>query len=210
MKLDWAHLCKLYRERLGLKQEAMAQDFCVTQSTVSRWEAGRRLPGPHARQRILEEVGLTNANSTDALMRLTLDQGKSVVALWDREGYLRASSPRFHEELAKSSKHDDLIGRHADEIVENKGLMSITLKSLEESGFFEGKVPFATLVHAPAVNAGRVSLGGTVTATLLPKELASGEIGIFSAYEHDVMNPSPTEAQVFTTPPVSQATLSLS
>lgn len=53
---DWAKLCRACRHRHGLKQEAMAQDFNVDQSTVSRWERGTREPSLPAKQAILSEM----------------------------------------------------------------------------------------------------------------------------------------------------------
>ena len=53
---DWAALSREYRRRLGVKQEAIAQDFDVDQSTASRWERGAREPSLDAKHMILNTL----------------------------------------------------------------------------------------------------------------------------------------------------------
>ena len=86
---DWAALCRDYRLRHGLKQEAMAQDFSVDQSTVSRWERGLREPAMHVKQAILNDQLARGEIDADQPLQLLLEMSGTAVAAWDRRGILR-------------------------------------------------------------------------------------------------------------------------
>jgi transcriptional regulator with XRE-family HTH domain len=51
--IDWASLLLDYRKTRGLKQAAAAEDFGVSQATVSRWESGASEPAIATRNRLL-------------------------------------------------------------------------------------------------------------------------------------------------------------
>jgi transcriptional regulator with XRE-family HTH domain len=195
---NWADLCLKYRRQLGLKQEAAAQDFCVTQSTFSRWEAGLRIPGPGARKQILQSLGLQHRIATKPLQQMALLNGAMPVTVWDRAGCLEAMSERFGREIGRASPVKQPIGRHADEIFENQTLMNHVLNILHPAGFFRGEISAASLIHPPVYNPQRVEMGGAVTVSILPAETNAGDIGMFCIYEHDVLTPAPKSAQLTT------------
>jgi transcriptional regulator with XRE-family HTH domain len=54
LSIDWPALLRDYRKSRGLKQEAAARDFGVSQATISRWEAGGSLPPVRVRNALLK------------------------------------------------------------------------------------------------------------------------------------------------------------
>ena len=61
---DFSALVLKVRTRLGLSQEAMAQEFGVSFATINRWENGKTLPSNLARARFqshCEELATTGS-----------------------------------------------------------------------------------------------------------------------------------------------------
>lgn len=189
---DWAGLCRDYRLRHGLKQEAMAQDFRVDQSTVSRWERGTREPSMAAKQAILNDLAAAEQAAPADPLQLLLEASGSAVALWDRDGVLRACSRRFRAELACGG--DEVIGRTAKDILGPTDIMERVLAALEPRGFFEGRIPMATISFTPFFNPDRRAAGGLVTATTVPFALPGGGTGMLCIYDHDVLADAPETA----------------
>ncbi|NDW44945.1 helix-turn-helix transcriptional regulator [Ruegeria sp. PrR005] len=180
---DWAKLCRAYRHRRGLKQEAMAQDFNVDQSTVSRWERGTREPSLPAKQAILNEMLETGRAGPDQTMRLMLEQSGSAVAVWGRDHRLLGCSPRFEREALLEG----------DEGVEAGGslfgrahVIGHVLDRLDERGFFDGAVMLAVLRLNPFLQQRRVAVGGVIVVSMFPVRDAAGEIAVLAIHDHDV------------------------
>ncbi len=191
---DWAALCRRYRLHLGLKQEALAQDLRVDQSTVSRWERGLREP-PHAiKQTILNTLIDSGAVAPDRSLQMLLDHSASAVALWYQAGVLRGLSRRFDRELRATLGDRPLIGRSADELLQGHPIMRAALAALSESGFFQGSVRMAHVTFRPLLHPGRKDLGGVVTGSIFPMPLTAGKIGMLTLYDHDVLG-DPPDAQ---------------
>lgn len=194
---DWADLCRDFRLLKGLKQAAMAQDFNVDQSTISRWERGTREPSTAAKRIILNTLIEAGQIGPGHSLHLLLEQSGSVVALWDRDGVLRGCSRRFRTELARALGSMDPVGQHADTLLRGHPIMNRALQALGENGFFEGRVQLATFTFRPFLQASRKALGGMVTATVFPMKLGGGETGLLCVYDHDVLAPAEQQDRMF-------------
>ena len=170
---DWAALCRDYRLRHGLKQEAMAQDFNVDQSTVSRWERGLREPAMHVKQAILNDRMDRGEADPDQPLQLLLGMSGSAVAVWDRGGTLRGCTPRFERELAETVVREDYRDAPGTEILGQHGnaLLDRCLALLDARGFFAGALTLAVLTFAPVMQERRKLAGGTVTVSMFPVRL---------------------------------------
>ena len=195
VRRNWADLCRAYRHKMGLKQEAFAQDFNVSQSTVSRWETGKRNPGRKAQARILEKLGAATPAFPPALgdpsVQSLLTMADPLVSVWDQQGRLRAASPRLMAEIASFSRVPDLIGAPADQITDDRGLVQWALAQLIPAGFFRGAVPAACVHVAPVGNPVRMAAGGSLSITVTPVRVAADEIGMLAQFEHDLWRPAP-------------------
>lgn len=195
---DWAALCLEYRHRLGLKQEAMADDLRVDQSTISRWERGQREPSRSIKQTILNELMNAGAAKPDQTMQFMLEQSGSVVAVWDRQGRLQGYSPRFERELRTVLDFDNLRNRHGTEILSGNDILDRALEILESNGFFEGAIALAIFTFPPFLQARRRKAGGLVTASTFPLRLSNGDTAMLCIYDHDVLAPSPEDPDMLT------------
>lgn len=190
---DWAALCRDYRLRHGLKQEAMAQDFNVDQSTVSRWERGLREPSMQVRQAILNDLIDSGTVASDQSLQMLLEMSGSAVAIWDRHGVMRGCTPRFERELATVVMRDTYRNVPGEEILGQYGnaLLDIVISLMGARGFFEGDVRMVVLTFAPVLQNVRQVAGGVVTASTFPVQVVPGEIGFLSIYDHDTLGDPP-------------------
>lgn len=90
-----------------VKQTHAAELFGVTQSTISRWEAGVIEPEPEQRSAILEKIqARLSAPADRVLARLVAENPRGVHLICDLSHRLLAASP----ERLKEFSRDDLIG----------------------------------------------------------------------------------------------------
>lgn len=188
---DWARLCRMYREKFRLKQDAFAYDFNVTQSTVSRWEAGKRIPNESARKRILAALNENCLISNEEMTSHFLRNSQMRIAVWDENGCMVSMSPRFAEELQSVVGHLKVQGKSADSLSENFGIMQFALRVFRRQRFFDCEIASATLRHKPFGLPERITMGGVYITTVLPTMLTTGKVGLFCIYEHDVLDEAP-------------------
>lgn len=184
---DWAELCRAYRQRHGLKQAAMAQDFGVDQSQVSRWERGLREPSLRVKQAILNEMLDTGQAGPDHTMRLMLEQSGSAVAVWSRDGTLLGASPRFEREALLL---DDCESGAAQSLLSRLEVVVHIMDLLNTHGFFEGDVMLAVLKMNPFLQDRRISVGGVIVVSMFPVRDAHGNIAALAVHDHDVFGES--------------------
>lgn len=175
---DWASLCRDYRERHGLKQEAMAQDFNVDQSAVSRWERGIREPSLLVKQAILDDVLRSRTLAPDQTMRLLLEQSGSAVALWQKDGTLLGASRRFEREA--------LTDENGGSLLQNTHILRHIMSILEAHGFFAGEVLLAVLKMNPFLQPRRIEAGGVIVVSLFPVHGITDELAVLAVHDHDV------------------------
>lgn len=175
---DWAKLCRDYRERHGLKQEAMAQDFNVDQSAVSRWERGIREPSLQVKQAILEDVLRNRTLAPDQTMRLLMEQSGSAVALWQKDGTLLGASPRFEREALSNDNGGSLL--------QDTQVLAHIMHILNEHGFFDGDVLLAVMKINPFLQPRRVEAGGVIVVSMFPMHDVGDELAVLAVHDHDV------------------------
>ncbi|MCV6598232.1 MAG: helix-turn-helix domain-containing protein [Mangrovicoccus sp.] len=161
---DWAQLSRDFRIAKGLKQAAMAQDFLVNQSTVSRWESGRREPPAHVKSILLKEFNTSEPRQANAL-------DAALIGIWDRAGQLCSLSCGLLAKLRGATGDRDLSRRSAAELLLHQPLLRRAFQLLRERGLFEGHLPNALLSSAPFWDRPRHQ--GTLTLALSPMRLGS-------------------------------------
>lgn len=205
--LDWANMCRQYRLRFGLKQEAFASDFNVSQSTVSRWENGDRVPGRKAQRRLLEAMPARPASPLPTQLADVITGGAMATVLWNRSGVLLECSESFLDEIRRVGITCDPIGKHADELFDNQGMMHNALCLFEEFGFFDGHVVSASVVSEPVGNPTRRQAGGSVITQVHPTLLPDNSIGMLCYYHHDVLRKPPAGFEITVHPAGSANTI---
>jgi transcriptional regulator with XRE-family HTH domain len=188
---NWAHLCRMYRKKFRLKQDAFAQDFNVSQPTVSRWEAGLRIPDSSVQARLLDALGDDVPDGLPIMSKLALGIGPSFVAVVDRSGALMSVSPKLQAEITGFSNVSELNCRLLDDLIDTRGLTLFALERLEEVGFFDERIPAARISCAPLGNPKRIELGGSLTLSVLPCRRKNGIVDAMVIMEHEVLRPPP-------------------
>ena len=91
-----------------VKQTHAAELFGVTQSTISRWEAGVIEPEPEQRHAILEKIqARLSAPADRVLARLVAENPRGMHLICDLSHRLLAASPERMKEFSR----DDLVGQ---------------------------------------------------------------------------------------------------
>ncbi|MCV6598153.1 MAG: helix-turn-helix transcriptional regulator [Mangrovicoccus sp.] len=184
---NWPELCREYRRRHGLKQEAMAQDFGVGQSLVSRWERGNREPPLSVKRAIQNDLIEAGSAGLDLSLQMLLNQSSSAVAIWDQKVILRGCSPRFERELRQTFDYDDLIGRSEKDFLQGHNLARKHIEILTACGFFQGKIAMATAQYKPILRKARSDLGGSITTSIFPVMLSPKDPAMLCIYDHDAL-----------------------
>lgn len=76
---SFAQRLRSLRRTKGLKQLVLAQELCVDQTTVSRWEAGHQTPSPEVQQMALEL--LADSITDDTALRRLVENANNYVHL---------------------------------------------------------------------------------------------------------------------------------
>ena len=132
---NWPKLIKAYRETNGLKQFALATQLGVDQSTISRWENGRDLPGTAIQLRLRE---LLRAQEDMAPAIAIVRSLPSPGILMDRDTYCYEVSDPMAELLGKP--REALVGTRLAELC--NGYLDDEMAELREIDFFEGSVAY--------------------------------------------------------------------
>lgn len=193
---NWSELCREYRRRLGLKQEAMAQDFGVDQSLVSRWERGTREPPLNVKRLIHNALIADGGAAIDQSLQMLLSLSGSAVAIWDSDGVLHGTSPRFATEMREATGLEQVHGVSGHEFLRGHSIMDASLAVMREHGFFRGQISMVTARFAPFLRPSRQALGGVVTTTIFPVQLGPGEPAMLCIYDHDVLGTPPQQPDI--------------
>lgn len=138
-RIHWPSLVRHYRVSKGFKQAALADELGVTQTMVSRWEAGLADPSARIQAKLFDRFWETNYAVSRDTWRIQLRRHPAAVAVFDPEG-------RF---LAVSRGTERLIGRPESALIGESvmsvfsGDLAMVFDDLCRAGFFEGRVVFA-------------------------------------------------------------------
>ena len=184
---DWAELSREYRRRRGLKQQAVAQDLNVDQSTISRWERGEGEPSLNAKHVILNTLLDAGLALADQSMQFLLEQSGSTVAVWDRDAVLQSCSRRFEREIREVYPFQEIRKQPARKLLGGSDIVERSIAVLRQAGFFEGAVALAVFSFPPFLQDRRRKAGGLVTSSTFPLQLSNGTIAMLSILDHDTL-----------------------
>ena len=140
--IHWPSVIRHFRVSKGLKQAALADDLGVTQTMISRWEAGNADPSAKIRNRLFEmfwtmgslgpqESWMDRTRLHPSIIGVIDSQGRQIVA---SRGVLRSLDVERHE--VEDRLFSDMYSGDLIEIFEN----------LKREGFFEGRISSAESV----------------------------------------------------------------
>lgn len=135
-KKNWPKFLKHARHQLGLKQEALARELGVSQSTVAKWEAGNSVPSIASQKQIYE---FYNSKSSERYSDAFLSSFRG----WPILGLV---TTKASETLAVTKKFTDLFSVEASDIEGHHIAENFEYKSpnlgdvIRKNGFYEGAV----------------------------------------------------------------------
>ena len=164
---NWAMMVTSLRHDLGLSQRALAEHLSVDQTTISRWERGKDLPGASHRRHMRDMMRKTATSRLDALTRLRVQMSSWPATLLRRGAIFVEISRAAAAEVSADGllPGTSLYGRFGDEADEQ-------VHAWELSGIFSGELAMTVSlnrIHSPS---GPVFFRGMDT----PHISASGEI----------------------------------
>ena len=109
--MDWARRLKDYRSLNGLTQQALADDFGVDRTTVSRWERGVDEPSLAIRRRILA-LAPTHGEGTIRGLIDFIDSLDGMATLLDAEFRVLRTTQRHQQQMGYDPA--DLYGRPSE------------------------------------------------------------------------------------------------
>lgn len=140
--VHWPSVIRHYRLSNGLKQAALAHDLNVTQTMISRWEAGVTAPSMRIRERLFDLFwAATSSLSRDVWMD-RIRRHPSVAMVVDRRGRQVIASRGLLRSLAAA--RPEVEGRYIHESF--RGEFVDLFDALVASGMFEGRVASAESV----------------------------------------------------------------
>lgn len=178
---DWAALSRAYRASRGLKQEAMAQDFFVTQSTISRWEAGEREPPAHVKAQLLDSQNAQTQSPSGLL-------NSAQLCAWDHRGRMHSLSSTLLTRMRNATKRPGLTNRSAARVLRGHTPLRRAFDLLRTSGVFDGRMTTAILRSAPFWD--RPAHNGTLTLALSPMQMARGTM-LLATCNYEPLQPGP-------------------
>ena len=95
MRTSFAENLKRFRTAKGLLQRELAEQICVTRSTIARWESGSRLPDAVMISRLAQSLD-TDVNTLISVA-LENDDSPNVIMVDDRKIFLKGALPILEE-----------------------------------------------------------------------------------------------------------------
>ncbi|MBR9825197.1 MAG: helix-turn-helix transcriptional regulator [Alphaproteobacteria bacterium] len=148
--LHWPSVVKHYRLSAGLNQTELADQLAVTQTMVSRWEAGGADPSRRIQELIFDLYWAVSATVSRDIWFEHVRLNPAAQAIIDENGVIRACSRGFAR-LARCQRED----------VEKKPIAETfsgdfleLFNFLKSSGFFEGRISRAESMGTLDVKAG--------------------------------------------------------
>lgn len=140
--LNWPLLVSSYRLTLGVTQEVLASKFCVTTSTVSRWESGRQVPDLKAQLRIQNDLTSTQLKSRQEwIFRVNSSFGHEI--LFDAKEVILATSDiflEFHSLTREQIAGTDLTHFFRSVFSADASVVHETTRDQMRSAFFSGGI----------------------------------------------------------------------
>lgn len=140
--IHWPSVIRHYRLSKGLKQTALAHDLGVTQTMVSRWEAGVAEPSLRIQDKLFDLFWATSAAVSREAWMDRIRRHPSVIIVFDARGRQVLVSRGLLRSL--KAERNEVEGRYVHEAY--RGDLVRLFEALTTSGFFEGRVASAESV----------------------------------------------------------------
>ncbi len=133
---EWPALIRSYRKEFGLKQDALAYQLNVDQTTISRWERGLDKPSVAMQKRLRDHLWRRQDNALDAAARMVrfAPNNASLVAPGTR---IIAVSDSYAARYSMTS--DDMKGRYIRRLV-GEDYFERYVAPIGEIGIYSGDV----------------------------------------------------------------------
>ena len=99
LKRNFCRALRQQRRLRNVKQQALALDLGISQTTISRWESGESLPGDYHFEKLLTLFGAPVEISGDGVLRALIERAQSPIHLICDFSHrlLAASQPRISQ-----------------------------------------------------------------------------------------------------------------
>ena len=116
---DFALTLRCYRKQLGLDQDELAELLGVAQATISRWEAGKRLPKDPVEILLgLQELAETFDDVVEDIIALAAhdDDGRIILTTYRADEHWWLADEHARDMALPASMHQAATARAAREI----------------------------------------------------------------------------------------------
>ena len=134
--IHWPSVIRHFRLSKGLKQASLANDLGVTQTMVSRWEAGNALPSARIQTRIYDMIWALTSSVPRHTWLGRARRNPSVIIVINGEGRVELASRGLLRCL--KTARDQVEGRHLGQAF--RGDIPKLFRVFVESGFFQGRI----------------------------------------------------------------------
>lgn len=132
----WPAVVRHYRVSAGLNQTELADRLAVTQTMVSRWEAGGAAPSRRVQDLLFDLFWADSATISRDVWMQRIAHNPCMVFVVDQDGVIETASRGFARLVGKPA--EDICGRRLDELFQGD---AVTLfERLHHAGFFEGRI----------------------------------------------------------------------
>ena len=138
-ELHWPSVIRHYRHSTGLNQGQLADRLAVTQTMVSRWEAGDANPSKRIQELLFDLYWAESATISRDVWLERMAENPSLICVADAAGRIVVSSRGMCRLLGLSA--EELSGKNIRTIFRGE-IMDLLATFLKE-GFFEGRVASA-------------------------------------------------------------------
>lgn len=137
--MDWPDSIRSYRQRHGLKQQALAELLHCDQTAISHWERGLSKPSLASQRKLIRMIAEDERGREDIRLIESVERSPGLSALFDTKLRVLAGSARFWR------IYEDLDAHNPDTFLafgneENHGLIRAAFSDIDAALVFEGEI----------------------------------------------------------------------
>ena len=132
----WPAVVRHYRVSAGLNQTELADRLAVTQTMVSRWEAGGAAPSRRIQDLLFDLFWADSATISRDVWMQRIAHNPCMVFVVDQDGVVETASRGFARLVGKPP--EDICGRRLDELFQGDAVA--LFERLHTAGFFQGRI----------------------------------------------------------------------
>lgn len=136
LTIHWPSVIRHFRLSKGLKQASLAHDLGVTQTMVSRWEAGNALPSSRIQNQVFDMIWALTSSVPRHTWMGRARRNPSVIIVINSEGRIELASRGLLRSL--KTVRGQVEGRSLRQAF--RGDIPKLFDALVGSGFFQGKI----------------------------------------------------------------------